>query len=944
MGFALTCASHSSLWSTLERELMHKSTFPNTFTFKIEPDEQGGATKTVTIYRRNIEPQVSGKKKKSSQAHLLIGFDTEYQAIKDREEEGTIEQGAKNELLSYQFSIKLFKKDSSADHPEAEGIIIPESDQRLTMQEFVGIAIGSLIEKYPDIVLPKSIYLLGHFLRADLPAFSDFKNTAQSMLNNVRSTFVSIDSAIPITFEENGEEIAEFGVSVRDTILLAPANAKSLADIGKMLGFAKISLGASPAEDLEIKQNMAKFRADRWPEFREYGIRDAQIPVRYAESVIKQSEELFNSFKMATTLTSFGTKILLKGWKDRDEDPLALLGRENIKERVFSKKKGCFFTKTSNPLMEEVYFDESFITESYHGGRNEQFLFGVADEGQWRDHDLSSAYTTAMSLIGKADWRNIQRLNSFDDVQLTDLSFFSVDFEFPEYVRFPTLPVRTMSGIIFPRRGNSKCAAPELVLAKRLGATLSFRRGVKVPTDPEDRIFRDFIRTCITNRKANENGSFPNRFWKEVGNSTYGKTAQGLREKRVYNLKADDMENLPESKITQPYFASFITSYTRAVLGEILNGFSNAVQVFSVTTDGFLSNADDFEITKATAGPLFRSFAEARGHFGDSEPLEVKHVVRRPIGWRTRGSATLMPGSEENGIVLQKGGLKTQSYDDDVKENSEVVNLFLHRKPDDKMTYKTGIGIKDMVRNDTDFVFRSVTKRLSMEFDWKRIPINEREVEFEFEGQKFSHLTFETKPIETVTDFDRLRETWENYNKKSFHNLKTLRDYRDFQTYQVTKSIVGERVSKYLRRENGDLQRLKTDLCRAFRRSQAGFDVELGKRRITHGTFKNALNSCGIPCEVTDVENARKKEFQPHFTPGTERVKAALWKLKEEHFQELEVDLFIAEADMAKNEKTTSMARYQKPLPPVFSFSPIPPSSSDVDIWKSVTVNLPTPI
>lgn len=930
--------------ATLERELMHKATFPNTFTFKIEPDEQGGATKTVTIGRRNIEPPVSGKKKKSPKAHLLIGFDTEYQAIKDREEDSTIEQGAKNDLLSYQFSIKLFIKDSSDDHPEAEGIIIPEPDQRLTMQEFVGVAIGSLIEKYPDIVLPKSIYLLGHFLRADLPAFSDFKNTAQTLLNNVRSTFVSIDSAIPIIFEDDGGEVAEFAVSVRDTILLAPANAKSLADIGEMLGFAKISLGASPAEDLEIKQNMAMFRAERWPEFRDYGIRDAQIPVRYAERVIRQSDELFNSFKMATTLTSFGTKILIKGWKDKAEDPLVLLGRENVKEKVFSKKKGHFITKTSNPLMEEVYYDEAFITESYHGGRNEQFLFGVADEGQWRDHDLSSAYTTAMSLIGRADWRNIERLSSFNEVEITDLSFFSVDFEFPEHVRFPTLPVRTMSGIVFPRRGSAKCAAPELYLAKQIGAKLRFRRGVKVPSDSNVPVFRDFIQTCLANRNEHEKGSFENLFWKEVGNSTYGKTAQGLREKRVYNLKADDMENLPESKITQPYFASFITSYTRAVLGEILNGFTSAVQVFSVTTDGFLSNADDVEIARATSGPVFRSFAEARSHLDSGEPLEVKHIVRRPIGWRTRGSATLIPGSERNGIVLQKGGLKTQSYGDDVEENREVVNLFLHRKPTDKMIYKSGIGIKDMIRNDTDFVFRPVQKRLSMEFDWKRIPINEREVQFEFEGQKFSHLTFETKPIETVTDFDRLRETWENYNKKSFHNLKTLQDYRDFQTYQVTKSIVGERVSRYLRRENGDLQRLKTDLCRAFRRGQAGFDIELGKRRITHGMFRNALNSCGIPCEVTDVENARKKEFQPHYTPGTERVKVALRKLKDIHYHELEIDLFLAEADMEKNEKSIEVFKCESLSSPDFPFFPIPPSSSNVDIWRSVTVDLRTPI
>src|SRR5690606_33830600 len=107
----------------------------------------------------------------------------------------------------------------------------PDAEQRLTLAEFLGIAVGSLIEKFPDVKVPKSIYLLGHFIRADFPAFSDFKDNAR-LTSNVRSTFVSIDSAIPVRFGEAENPIAEFNVIVRDTILLAPSNAKSLADIG----------------------------------------------------------------------------------------------------------------------------------------------------------------------------------------------------------------------------------------------------------------------------------------------------------------------------------------------------------------------------------------------------------------------------------------------------------------------------------------------------------------------------------------------------------------------------------------------------------------------------------------------------------------------------------------------------------------------------------------
>ena len=769
---------------------MHKSNGSKEFTFKIEPDEQGGAIKTVTLNRHNIaeppEPGKGRKKKQAPKAHLLIGFDTEYQAIADSELQSTVKTGAKNELLSYQFSIKLISSDGPDNATETEGIIIPDGDQRLTMEEFIGFAIGSLIEKFPDAKLPQQIYLLGHFLRADLPSFCDFHDQAK-LTHNIRSTFVSINNYTPVEFTDDDERIAEFKVCIRDTILLAPGNAKSLADLGDLMGFPKIKLAETPEQERQIKENMAAYRKEQWIAFRDYAIRDAQVCVRFAERVIQQSQSLFKQFQMPATLTSFGTKILLQRWKQSGLKRDAVLGKETLKDGYFDKKRGYFVTTTVTVLAEEAHFNEPFITETYHGGRNEQFIFGISDEDLWHDHDLSSAYTTAMALIGLPKWEEFTNLTDLRNVDPLELSYFSVDFEFPEHVRFPTLPVRTANGIIFPRRGNSKCAAPELYLAQKLGAKLTFRKGVRVESDRSQPIFNDFIKTCIENRSQHGKGTFDNLFWKEVGNSTYGKTAQGLRQKRVYNLHKDDMEVLPPSKITQPYFASFITSFTRAVLGEILNGFSDRVQVFSVTTDGFLSNARDLEIQQATTGDLFKAFSDARGKLDDNPPLEIKHMVRQPLGWRTRGSATLKPGDGDNGIVLQKGGIKTNNLFNLREENSTTVELFLNRHPEQKIDYKTGVGIKDMMRNDTDFVYRTVSKRLSMEFDWKRRPVNIRDVDVEFEGKRYKHLTFDTVPIEDHAAFNQVREAWHNYDKKTKHNLKLTEDFLTFEKLRTAK-------------------------------------------------------------------------------------------------------------------------------------------------------------
>ncbi len=60
-----------------------------------------------------------------------------------------------------------------------------------------------------------------------------------------------------------------------------------------------------------------------------------------------------------------------------------------------------------------------------------------------------------------------------------------------------------------------------------------------------------------------------NEFWKELTNSCYGKTAQGLREKRVFSLRKRRGERIGESAISNPFYASYITSFVRAVVAKL---------------------------------------------------------------------------------------------------------------------------------------------------------------------------------------------------------------------------------------------------------------------------------------------------------------------------------------------------------------------------------------
>jgi len=870
-------------------------------TFRVEPEEQGGATQAVSIDRRRMTAPVKkkrGEPRKKPDRRLVIGFDTEYQSA-DAVDVTEVRRGeveAKNLVLSYQYSTKLVTRSGGSDDKQVSGIIIPDEGKRLSLPDFIAFAVGAWLDRFPGEKAPYSIYLVGHFNRADLPAFDEFQTLSRSHLSAIRNTFISMGSAIKFPLGKKTSDLT-FHVELRDTYLLAPGNAKALSELGAIVGFEKIRLHDDVAEEIRIKSNMAELRSSDWPLFRDYAIRDAEICVSYAERVLRQHDALFNAFELPVTLTSFGTVLSIMDWEKSKEDRLSILGKERFDRPRYNKSLGYAVKEVSEVYIERVQWAIDFVTETYHGGRNEQFWYGPAPEGKWRDLDLSSAYTTAMSLLRKARWRESRQLDSVDGIGPFDLAFCCVDFEFPESVRFPTLPVRTANGIIFPRKGRSYCAAPEVWLAKQLGAELKLDYGVSVPVEDGAPVFRSFIMDCIKRRNEHPKGTFDNLFWKEVGNSTYGKTAQGLRKKRVYDVRDDDMVELPESRITQPFFASFITSYTRAVLGEILNAFPDDVHVFSVTTDGFLATPTDEQIEAAMSGVLARSFTKARSDLvGDDNALEVKHAIGQPIGWRTRGSATLKPGDDEaTGIVLQKGGIKVDELLRGKAENDHIIRMFLNRNASQVVIYTTGMGIKDMLRSNADFVSRENQKQLRMEFDWKRKPVNPRDVAFQFDGKEHSHLAFGTAPLDTVDEFGDVREAWSTYNKKSRFCLKTLADYEQFDRYLKTKELPPD-VTKYASRVDGDLKRLKRDLCRAFVARQAGFDQVLAAKKVKYKEFVAALNACEIPCKVFDLDNAsnaRTKPFEPGTAMDTERVREALAKLKAEHFPELEVDVFF---------------------------------------------------
>lgn len=866
----------------------------------LRDDDLSLSKSSIWVERGNfyggVSPEKRGRKSKSQpDRFLIIGFDTEYKSREEAFDREELKDGlGRNKVLSYQVHCKIHDPDQP-DAKEWGGVCFPEAtdvDNRLSLADLLTFAVWKGISTNAVSVVPTKIYLVGHFTRADVPAFRDFQSLSQ-MMSSVRNTFLSIDGHIGVEFEfPDGGDVA-LQILLRDTMLLTPASSKSLRALGELVGQEKIQLDPDPVQDQWYKENMDVLLTDNPELFDRYALNDAVICVRYADRLIEQCRELLGQAKLPPTLTSIGVDLLMQSWEeDLAISPNLILGKEKVSERAFNKRKGYFTTVSRDVELREVGWHTPLAIECYHGGRNEQFWFGPAFEGDWTDYDLSSAYPTAMALICLPDWTNIRVSRVVEEFTPETLGIACVDFEFPESVRFPTLPVRTDNGLVFPRKGTSDCASPEIALAHSLGATLHIRHGVIVPSKSDLPVFGEFIKGCIQKRKSFAKGTLENLFWKELTNSSYGKTAQGLREKRVYDLRGRENKPLPPSKITNPFFASYITSFVRSVLGEIMNRLPADVCVFSCTTDGFLSTATDADMDAAQRGPLVSLYRKSRKLLtGDQDVLEIKHRIRRPLGWRTRGQATLAqgngPSNDSSNVVLAKGGIYLPETLEDVwAQNDFVVRLFLNRTPADVIRMKIKTGIRDIVNFDSDLVDKALVKRLSMEFDWKRKPLAVRQVS----GP--SHVAFSTCPWETVDEFMMMRSYWEAFTKQSPFCLKSSADYRQFASYVMTHSSLGREDARYLRKNNGDVRRLRQSLGSAWRTSKAGLVWQ--QDCIGNAEFATILEDAGIPCSRADVENDSRKPFEPKRCPPTPAVLDALTKLTE-RFPLLEIDAFIVD-------------------------------------------------
>lgn len=771
---------------------------------------------------------------------LLVGFDTEYKR-----------EGDHNRVLSYQYVA-----DNLAGKKWGR-VIIAENGLRLSLSRFLSVAVAHGLTEGHLADWPDKVILVGHFTLADLPAFTDF-GSEKYKFDSIRGTFVTIRQDDVVTLWDAQRHKHVVGVTLRDSMLLAPAGQQSLAALGKLVGKEKIVLdeGEIEAMDKLLKEDPEKF--DR------YAIRDPEICVDAALKMMDLNFQLTGKAEVPPTLSSIGLNYLFKLWKELDINAHAVLGLEVIEEGGWSRARKRRYTRKKIVPVATRHMYESLATECYHGGRNEQYIFGAGHRGVWPDYDLCGAYTTALSIIGVPKWPEVRQTRDADDFQPSTLGYARVRFRFQPGTLFPCFPVRSASGLIFPLTGESFCCAPEIYLATKMGAEVIIENGIILPADMSVRPFEAFVTDCQRRRKSHAKGTFDEQFWKEIGNSLYGKTAQGLHMKRVFDSRTGGRGLLPPSRITNPYFAGYVTSLVRAVLGEILAKLPPSVTVCSATTDGFLSDATEADIRQATSGPLCQMFAQARHRmFGDETILEAKHWIAQPLGWRTRGQATLesFPGEKP---VLAKAGIKPpKEIRDKNQQNDWIVDTFINRTPETRQTLKVLRNLPEIHQHGGDLTDKEIIRRVSMDYDFKRRPVNPamRPV------NGVDHLYFETAPWESIEEFTSCREKWEQWRQSDLGVLKTVEGLSEFNEYSALDlSDTGLKGSK----KSPALTVAKRMFLRAYVRSECDLDA----KAMSYAELANWLTTSGYPTKKEDVENAKRQDAKMVFNvvPKTDAV------------------------------------------------------------------------
>lgn len=643
----------------------------------------------------------------------------------------------------------------------------------------------SYFRRYPDysLIKPVDVTLVCHAGKADLTTLDGVYGEFGLLrrISEVRGGYVTLEKPFRVVSRSLGKAANTYihlvSLTVRDTMCQAPAGKKSLDELGKVLGIRKLNIPES------VKADMQSFLESDPVGFFEYASRDSVVALLYCSALYGYNN------RPSVTITSLAAKGAVSIGKryfnvstDAEFDR-KFRGVERVKHGKFKipDRPGYLEASSLEPINSDAMIVQKFASEAFRGGYNSCSEVGYFPFETY-DYDLKNAYLTSMCLVPDIDWEKpiLSRVENKD----IDISYFSAhglydpirpfvgycQFEFPETVKYPCIPVYVDGIPVYPRSSEGisgvYVAGPHIALALRLGAKVHCDNGYFLRTlyrgdMTESKYLSEVAKRYVLNRiEADElwgKGCFEGLTFKEMGNSVYGKTAQNVKDKSSWDAYKDEMVSIGCSEITSPVSAMMITSIVQCLLLAAQNQiYESGYSSYSVTTDGFISDCPE-DVLKSLDLCGFKPWAEtARLFLTDGDPTlwEVKHHQDDLVNFTTRGNVSLQP----HGVCAHnsaKSGFEEDSYEDRLWLMTQV----LSRNGRIRCEGKEWISQKDIVRNREDFRVKTVVRYLSMDFDMKRKP-DRQSFTTDYpvvDGVRYEIAHFDTIPFETVDEYRTYR-------------------------------------------------------------------------------------------------------------------------------------------------------------------------------------------
>lgn len=668
-------------------------------------------------------------------------------------------------------------------------------------------------------------------------------------------------------------------LNIADTMCHTSKDKSSLESLGKVVGLHKIFL------DSYIKENMSQFYVNYPVNYFEYASRDSVITLLYAASLYGYNK------RIPITITSAGCNLMVKKMME-SLNVLTTEAFNRIYRGLEKEKKGidlkdnimgkCSFNEKSDlvAFSDDVKRVHQYSSDSYRGGYNICPIVGYYDKITF-DFDLKNAYPTAMCLVPDVNWEMcIKREYNDYELKLSDfkengkynpLKMFicDVSFEFPDNVKYPSIMMSDDGVPLFLKKSTGLekvyVCGPELYLALRLGAKVFVKHGYLLNTDFDGEkryTLRSVTKVFVDDRtKAKElfgKDCLEEHILKLIVNSGYGKISQDVSQKYTYNDYTNEMEDIGCSKITNPVFASFITSIVRCILIAAQNQISElGYNTYSVTTDGFISDIPFDKLSELDLYGFREIIEEARLYLTDNKDAsfwEIKHVQDDLLNFVTRGNVSLHDslknpfiynGKEFEGVCAHNG-LKSGYISDSYEDRKWLFKSVLSRNDKILNSVDRFTSLKE-INQGIEFKKWSVPNNSSCNYDMKRKPIRESfEKRLVFiDGVEYEIVNFETEAFIDIEEYRKFRQLQKN--------SKCLRTETDWNKFYVKLSSDESDVKCKV----GDVQWSILRSCimrhRMGENTIKALDVLSGKKR---NEWINKHNDSGKTFTSNDWKNA----------------------------------------------------------------------------------------